>query len=113
MSASSASKNASNCAKQKKKRLAHKLSSKIQKEVQNLILPPAMDEVYKSKVMSDDDNKSLLFRKYHGNPLDPDYVSLVDQFLQGMGPFRGLLDREEVLNNEPGNTNRTAVVALF
>jgi hypothetical protein len=52
MSASSASKNASNCAKQKKKRLAHKLSSKIQKEVQNLILPPAMDEVYKSKVMS-------------------------------------------------------------
>jgi hypothetical protein len=37
--------NASNCAKNKKKRLAHKLSSKIQKEVQKIILAPAFDEV--------------------------------------------------------------------
>jgi hypothetical protein len=102
----SASTNASNCAKKKKKRLTHKLSSKIQKEVQNLILAPAFDEVYKSKVMSDEDKKTSLYRKYHGNPLDQDYVSLVDQFLQGVGPFRGLFDQEEVLNNEPGNTGR-------
>jgi predicted outer membrane protein len=112
-SASSASKNASNCAKKKKKRLAHKLFSKTQKEVQNLILAPAFDKVYKSKVMSkNEDNKSLLFRKYHGNPLDPDYVSLVDQYLQGVDPFRGLFDQEEVLNKEPGNTDRTAAGRL-
>ena len=78
MLASSATKNASNCAKKKKKRVAHKVSSKIQKEVQNLILAPTFHKVYKSKVMSNNDKKSLLFRKYHGNPLDPDYVSLVD-----------------------------------
>jgi hypothetical protein len=101
--------NASNCAK--KKRLAHKLSSKIQKEVQNLILAPAFDEVYKSKVvMSEEDKKTSLYRNYHGNPLDPNYASLVDQFLQGVGPFRGLFNQEEVLNNGPGNTVRTGAV---
>jgi hypothetical protein len=39
------------------------VSSKIQKEVQN-ILVPGFDEVYKSKVMSDEDKKSLLYKKY-------------------------------------------------
>jgi hypothetical protein len=52
----------SNCAK-KKKRSAQTLSSKIQKEVQNLILAPAFDEaVYKSKVMLDEDKQSLLYK---------------------------------------------------
>jgi hypothetical protein len=32
--------------------------------------------------------------------------------LQGVGPFRGLFDREEVTNNDPGNTNRTAAGRL-
>jgi hypothetical protein len=33
-------------------------------------------------------------------------VSFVDQFLQGVGPFQGLFDQEEVLHNEPGNTSQ-------
>jgi hypothetical protein len=67
--------------KKKKKATAptHKVSSKIQKEVQN-ILVPGFDEVYKSKVMSDEDKKSLLYTKYHGNLLDLDYGSLPRPF---------------------------------
>jgi hypothetical protein len=51
------------CFKKKKKKEnvpTHMVSSKIQKEVKNLILAPGFDEVYKSKVMTDEDKESLL-----------------------------------------------------
>jgi hypothetical protein len=102
-------------ASKKKKKTApstNKVSSAFQKEVQNLILLPGFDEVYKSKVMSDEDKKTLLYTKYHGDPKDREYVSLVDQFLSGTGPYRSLFDLEEMNNNEHGNDGRPGAARL-
>ena len=63
------------------------VSSVIQKELQDVVIAVAVGKVYEMQTMKDKERKQKAYELFHGDPNDRNSLSLVDQFLQGTGPF--------------------------
>jgi hypothetical protein len=77
----------------KKKKETFQITSKIHKELQNVIIWVCFDKCYQNKRMSDVARKQMVYDLYYGKKDKPDEMTFVDQFIQGMGVFSVLFDK--------------------